>query len=97
MDDIQTVLKKLRRPGLLIRAARFGLEDYRRERDLARIMKADRIPGPFRVLETLIALEADAEATRIAGAAAYSAARHIELLIAMMAEAQLLPQPEPQL
>jgi hypothetical protein len=35
-------------------------------------------------------VEAGLEATRIAGDAAYSVARHIEVLIAILAEAQFL-------
>ena len=39
MTDFRKVLADLRRPRLLIRAARFGLTDYRRERDLRRIVE----------------------------------------------------------
>ncbi len=38
MTDFHTVLANLRRPRLLIRAARFGLQDYRRDRDLRRLL-----------------------------------------------------------
>ncbi len=36
-DHPLAVLSRLRRPKLLIRAARFGLADYNRERDLRRV------------------------------------------------------------
>ena len=36
MPDPRTLLATLRRPRLLMRAARFGMTDYRRERDLRR-------------------------------------------------------------
>ncbi|MCV2881032.1 DUF6477 family protein [Actibacterium sp. XHP0104] len=97
MTDPIALMKALRRPRLLIRAARFGLSDYRRERDLKRLMGAPRLPAPPQVLSELIAQEEQLEATRQAGDASYSIARHIDILIAMMAEARLLPQgPRPQ-
>ena len=39
MTDFRIILANLRRPRLLIRAARFGLEDYRRDRDLSRLAR----------------------------------------------------------
>jgi hypothetical protein len=68
MTDFSTILKDLRRPRLLIRAARHGLSDYRRDR------------------------EAEIEGNRQTGSACYNVARHIEVLIALMAEARLLPR-----
>jgi hypothetical protein len=75
-----------------MRAARFGLGEYRRERDLRRW-----VPDPVtpeNTVSTLISTEARLEATRLAGDAAYSVARHIEVLIALLAEAQLLRRGE---
>jgi hypothetical protein len=37
MADIMGILSNLRRPRLLVRAARHGLQDYDRKRDLRRI------------------------------------------------------------
>lgn len=91
MTDPITVLKAMRRPSLLIRAARFGLADYRRERDLARLVNSTRAPSPREALGRLLQQEEDLEASRQAGGAGYSIARHIEVLIAMMAEARLVP------
>lgn len=92
MTDITTLLSALRRPRLLIRAARFGLNDYNRDRDLKRLMKVSRAPSPARALDGLIETEARMEATRKAGDASYSVARHVEILIALMSEARLLPR-----
>ena len=36
MTDFRTLLADLRRPALLLRAARLGLEDFQRDRDLRR-------------------------------------------------------------
>lgn len=93
MTDPLSALKTLRRPRILIRAARFGLTDYRRERDLTRLMKAPRLPSPGHALGLLLEQEEAMEATRQSGNGAYSIARHVELLIAMMAEARLIPRP----
>jgi hypothetical protein len=38
MSDFVARLSSLRRPRLLLHAARFGLGDYRRERDLRRLI-----------------------------------------------------------
>lgn len=91
MSDILTRVTGLRRPRLLIRAARAGLAEYNRTRDLRRLMRMAVAPGPDRALCLLVEEEARIEATRRAGDAAYSLTRHIEVLIAMIAEARLVP------
>jgi Family of unknown function (DUF6477) len=92
MTDCRTLLATLRRPRLLMRAARFGLGDYRRERDLRRYGMG--AASPEATVSSLITVEARLEATRQAGDATYSVARHIEVLIALLAEAQLLRRGE---
>lgn len=96
MSDPVTLVAELRRPRLLVRAARAGLADYSRRRDLGRVMRmgGGASPAPERALSALLAEEERVEATRRAGDASYSFVRHIELLIAMMAEARLLPRPD---
>ena len=90
MTDFRALLAGLRRPSLLIRAARFGLQEYRRDRDLRRLGAP---LGPVeRAVSRLFQDEAEMEETRRAGDAGYSVARHIEVLIALMAEVRLLPQ-----
>ena len=90
MTDLLDRLRDLRRPRLLIRAARHGALDYNRDRDLRRIMRAESLPGPSRVLPRLMDLEAEIERTRKAGDSSYSIARHVDVLIALMAEARLV-------
>ncbi len=92
MTDALNLLKSLRRPRLLIRAARFGIVDYNRDRDLKKLMKLATTPSPARAVDGLIAEEARLEEIRKTGDAAYSVSRHIEILIALMAEARLLPR-----
>lgn len=92
MTDLHDMLAALRRPRLLIRAARCGQGDYNRARDLRRLMRLAQVPTPEAALRALIAEEAALETHRREGSAGYNLARHIELLIAMMAEARLLPR-----
>ena len=90
MSDLLSHLSGLHRPHLLIRAARAGVKGYNRKRDLRRVMRVSEPPAPERALSALVAAEAEFEEIRQAGAATYSFAHHIELLIAMMGEARLL-------
>ncbi len=90
MTDLLSFLANLRRPRILMRAARFGLGDYRRERDLRRLVRST--PAPAQALPRLIDEEDRLETLRREGRADYSAARHIEVMIALMAEARLLPR-----
>ncbi|ATG47008.1 hypothetical protein CEW89_05140 [Celeribacter ethanolicus] len=92
MTDVTTLLAALRRPRLLIRAARFGLEHYNRNHDLKRVMRSATAPSPARALTALIEEEARMEDIRRSGDATYNVTRHVEVLIALMGEARLLPQ-----
>jgi hypothetical protein len=102
MQDILSRVEGLKRPQLLVRAARFGLDDYNREGQLPRLL---RLPAPPRAGEAILRLldiEAGLEEARLAKSADYSVARHVEVIIALMAEARLLrkalgPQPDTRL
>ncbi|MEL7184218.1 MAG: DUF6477 family protein, partial [Pseudomonadota bacterium] len=88
MCRITKDLNDLRRPELLVTAANHGLTGYERRRDLRRMLRVA-IPATARAaLEKLIPLEADLEKRRKAGAATYSLARHVDILVALMAEAR---------
>ena len=90
MTDFRSLLSDLRRPALLIRAARFGLADYRRDRDLRRLIDTD-LP-PDRAMWRLLEVEQRIEQTRRSGDAAYSINRHVDVLIAVLGEARMLPR-----
>ena len=92
MTDLVKLLENIRRPRLLIRAARFGIADYNRERDLKRLTKSATILSPSRAIGSLMAEEARLEDIRVTGEPNYSVSRHVEVLIALMAEATLLPK-----
>jgi hypothetical protein len=78
--------ESLRRPSLLIRAARAGQSGWRRERDLPRLLRSDRYPQPGAALPRLRAEEAQMNAARKEGAADYDLQRHVLLMIAILAE-----------
>jgi hypothetical protein len=90
MSDPLSLLSGLRRPRLLIRAARHGMIDYRRDRDLRRLIGTASPPSPDALVRRLMTEEAELETTRCAGEAGYSLTRHLDVLIALMAEARLL-------
>ena len=91
MSDFRKTLAEMRRPGLLMRAVRFGLSDYRRTRDLRRLAPGE--TRSDRILPRLIEAEAELEDTRLRGDAAYSIQDHIEVLVALIAEARLCAAP----
>lgn len=94
MSDLITLVNALRRPRLLIRAARFGLSDYNRDSSLKRLARTPTLPSPKGAVNSLLGVEAELEDARTKGEASYSVARHIEVLIALIAEARLLSRPQ---
>lgn len=88
MQDPVETFKSLRRPSLLVRAARFGLKDYRPLRDLKRILKGEDAGNQNATLGVLLEKEAELEAGRIGEDGNYSVSRHVDVLIALMAEVQ---------
>jgi hypothetical protein len=93
MTDLLALVTHLKRPRLLIRAARLGQLDYNRDRDLRRLMRMPAAPNPEQALARLLAEEERLEAERREGDAGYNLPRHIEVLIAMIAEVRLLHRP----
>ena len=89
MTDLMSMLGALRRPRLLIRAARFGVEHYRRGPALRRLIQTE-VPGHGATIMKLMAIEAELNEARINGDANYSVARHVDVMIALMGEAALM-------
>lgn len=90
MRDTFAILETIRRPRLLMQAARHSLAAYQRKRDLQRLIGTE--ATPLMAVTRLISEEERVEKTRLAGEADYSASRHIELLAALIAEASRLPR-----
>jgi protein-disulfide isomerase-like protein with CxxC motif len=83
------VLPPLRRPRILVTAARHACADYRRDRDLKRILGDTPPPAGRRLIAELVAQEAALDAVRRAQDGTYAPARHVEVLAALMAETAL--------
>lgn len=90
MRDLMTMLRELKRPGLLVRAARFGLDDYRRDSALRRVLKCEELPRSGEALMLLMELEDMLNTQRKDDAANYSPGRHISVLTALMGETRIL-------
>ena len=97
MLDLHTRIATLKRPPLLARAARFGVDDYRRAVHLRRILQCEALPKHGAAIMLLLEMESEIEALRTAGSASYRPARHVEVLIAIMGEAHLMRATAPQL
>ena len=54
MIDLNTRLATLTRPRLLVNAARFGVDDYRREAHLPRLLETENLPRPAAALMALL-------------------------------------------
>jgi len=99
MKDIHSLLATLHRPRLLMRAARIGAQRYRREGHLPRLLGYGILPRHGQALMRLLDIEAELETQRTHFGAPYSVARHVDVLIAIVGEAQALraAQTGPQL
>ncbi|WP_223425768.1 DUF6477 family protein [Tateyamaria pelophila] len=90
MQDILSMLNALRRPRLLMRAARIGAEDYRRNAHLPRLLGYGQMPRHGAALMRLVDIEAELNAQRLNDDSAYSLLRHIDVLIAIVGEARIM-------
>lgn len=90
MQDILSMLHALHRPRLLMRAARIGAEEYRRNVHLPRLLGYGVLPRHGAALLKLLDLEAALETQRTDADAGYSLLSHVDVLIAIVAEARVL-------
>ena len=90
MEDVLTQISRLKRPTLLVRTARHGIEDYNRLIHLRRLLKTETLPGPGKAIIKLMELESVVDEQRTSKRAEYSVARHVELIVALMCEARIL-------
>lgn len=93
MTELAATLTDLRRPKILIRAARAGVTEYRRDRDLKRLVRDAKGSAPRDPMAPLLAEENRLEETRTTGGATYNIQRHVAVLTAILAEARLIPGP----
>ena len=97
MQDLLSQAMRLKRPDLLVRAARFGLDDYSRDRDLRRCLKTEMLPSPGRALVELLQIEKQINSERVDRTGTYLARVHIAVLTAIMAETQAFRDTRPVL
>ncbi|MEL7255978.1 MAG: DUF6477 family protein [Pseudomonadota bacterium] len=90
MTDLLTMLAALKRPKTLIRAARIGMRDYRRDATLRRLLGFNHPTDTAPVVLALMEMEAEMNDNREANAAIYSPMRHVDVMIALMSEADIL-------
>ncbi|MCA0872123.1 DUF6477 family protein [Seohaeicola saemankumensis] len=97
MQDVLSMLRDIHRPRLLIRAARLGAREYRRDRHLQRLLGYGQLPRPGAALMRLMELERGLNDMRVDDDAGYSLPRHLDVLIAIMGEAGLMQATRPNL
>lgn len=89
MIPILARLDSLRRPRLLIRAARIGADDYKRDLHLPRILGRG-LPRHAVALELLMDKEEGLDQARRCHAPDYAMVQHVEVMVAIIAEARAL-------
>ena len=90
MKDIHSLLASLHRPRLLMRAARIGAQDYRRDTHLPRLLGYGVLPRHADALMRLIDAEQDLESQRAKSDPCYNVVSHVEIMIAIVGEAREL-------
>jgi len=90
MQDILSMMRTLRRPRLLIRAARIGANDYNRDKHLQRLLGYGTLPRSGPAMLALMDLERRMNDQRKGNDTAYSLVGHLDVLIAMIGESRIL-------
>ena len=96
MQDALTILHKLRRPKMLMRAAQIGVAEYKRVAHLPRLLGYGRMPKQSEAILKLIEMEKNLKALRKAGESADNPLRHIDVMIAIVGEARDLRASQPK-
>lgn len=91
MTHYETMLRALKRPKLLIRAARSGASRYRREKHAKLASAGGKDHSKF--FSELMEQERDLEWNRRSGGSDYNVQKHIIVLSALIVEARLAPAP----
>ena len=88
MQDLVTRLNQLNRPRLLVRAAHFGKRYYMCDKHLRHIVGSETLPGTASLLLRLLDMEHGLNHARVHCKPGYSYRRHVEVLIALLHEAE---------
>ena len=90
MQHCLTRLAQLKRPRIMMRAARIGAQDYRRNVHLPRILGPAQMPSHGDAITRLLELEDELNTRRTGDGVSYPMLRHLDVMIALVAEARLL-------
>lgn len=90
MQDILSQLAQVRRPSLLMRAARIGAQDFQREVHLPRVLGAATPTRHGPALMQLMEIETVINEQRLNEGSSYNLLQHVEVMIALVAEAHAL-------
>lgn len=85
-ETIKHFISHLMRPKTLIKACRFALSDYNRNRDLPVLLRSQSLSNAQVIIDKLIALEGKLENARLTCKSNYSISRHIQVLTALIYE-----------
>ena len=96
MTNLKSALETIHRPKTLMRAARSALCHYDRSAGLQRLLGKSGMIRPEEALQELLPLEQECETRRQTGRVAYSVTRHLDVMVAIIAEARLLPDFKPR-
>ncbi len=96
MQDALTILHKLRRPKMLMRAAQIGVAEYKRVAHLLRLLGYGRMPKQSEAILKLIEIEKNLKELRKARESADNLLRHIDVMIAIVGEARDLRASQPK-
>ena len=90
MQDLLSMISSLKRPRLLVGAARFGVDNYDRDACLPRLLHCAAAPKPGKAILALLELESAHNDRRKSKLGDYAVAQHVAVLIALMGEARML-------
>lgn len=90
MKDALGIIGDLRRPPLLVRAAKHGSREYDRNIHLNRVLGFGPLPRHGAALMQLVDIEAELNEQRLGDDAEYNVRRHVEVLSVIMGEACLM-------
>lgn len=86
------IFQKILRPKILMQVAKIGLQTYRRETDLKKILGSRGTSDQNQIISQLSDREIKREEARKNGNAAYDMNKHIQIMTALLQELYLLPK-----
>jgi len=91
MSNYQSKLSTLKRPKILIKAARIASQTYRRSRDLSGVLGYSYPTSESLIRQKLFDLEHMINQKRRLGDASYDLKTHVQVLSALLAEVTVEP------